>query len=59
MLHVIALAQYAAAYTRGWAINGRIARLHLKAQNAQLRQKVALLTDEIRIKDARMKRVEP
>ena len=27
MLNVIALAQYAAAYTRSWAINGRIARV--------------------------------
>ena len=27
VLHVITLAQYVAAYTRGWAIDGRIARL--------------------------------
>ena len=59
MLNVIALAQYAATYTRGWAIDGRIARLRLKAENDQLRQEVALLTEEMRIKDARMKRVDP
>ncbi len=59
VLHVIALAQYAATYTRGWAIDGRIARLRLKAENDQLRQEVALLTEEMRIKDARMKRVDP
>ncbi|MCP4249283.1 MAG: transposase family protein [bacterium] len=59
MLHVIALAQYAVAYTRGWAVNGRIGRVRLKAENDQLRQQVALLTEEIRIKDARMKRVDP
>lgn len=59
LLHVIALAEYAVAYTRGWAVDGRIARLRLKAENDQLRQEVALLTEEIRIKDARMKRVEP
>jgi hypothetical protein len=59
MLHVVASAEYAVAYTRGWAIDGRIARLRLKAENDQLRQKVALLTEEIRIKDARMKRVDP
>jgi putative transposase len=58
MLSVIALAQYAAAYSRSWAINGRIARLRLKAENDQLRQEMALLTEEIRIKDARMKRVD-
>ena len=26
MLHVTSLAQYAVAYTRGWAVNSRIAR---------------------------------
>jgi Tfp pilus assembly protein PilX len=59
MLHVIALAQYAVVYTRSWAVNNRITRMRLKAENDQLRQEVALLTGEIRIKDARMKRVEP
>lgn len=58
MLHVIALAQYAVAHRRSWAINGQIARLRLKAENDQLRQEVALLTEEIRIKDARMKRID-
>ncbi len=57
MLHVIALAQYAMAYTRSWAANCRIARLRLKAENDQLKQHVALLTEEIRIKDASMKRI--
>ncbi|MCP4249287.1 MAG: transposase [bacterium] len=50
--------QHTTAY---WAkaIDGRIARVRLKAENGQLRQQVALLTEEIRIKDARMKRVDP
>ena len=59
MLHVIALALYAMAYTRSWAANGRIARVRLKVENDRLRQEVALLAGGIRIKDARMKRVEP
>ena len=59
LLHVIALAQYALAYTRGWAVNARIARVRLKAENDQLREEVALLTEEIGIKDARMKRIDP
>jgi transposase InsO family protein len=59
VLHVVALAQYAATYTRSWAANARIARVRLKAQNDRLQQEVALLTEEIRIKDARMKRVDP
>ena len=59
MLHIIALAQYAVAYSHSWAANGRIARLRLKAENDQLGQEVALLTEVIRIKDARMARVDP
>ena len=59
LLHVLALAQYAVAYTRGWAANARIDRVRLKAENDRLQQEVALLTEEIHIKDARMKRVEP
>jgi hypothetical protein len=59
VLHVIVLAQYAMSYTRGWAIDSPIRRLRLKAENDRLRQEVALLAEEIRIKDARMKRVEP
>jgi len=59
VLHVIALGQYTVAYTRSWAVNGRVARVRLKAENDHLRQQVGLLTEEIRIKDARMKRVDP
>ena len=59
MLGVISLAQYAMAATRGWAVNSPIARLRLKAENDQLRQHVAFLTEELRIKDARMGRIAP
>jgi hypothetical protein len=59
MLHVISLAQFALAYTRGWAVNSQVARVRLKANNERLRQQIALLTEEIRIKDARMKRIAP
>jgi hypothetical protein len=58
MLHVIALGHYAVAYTRAWAVNGRIARVRLKAENDELRQQVALLTEEICIKDARLRRID-
>ena len=57
MLHVISLAQFALAYTRGWAANSQVARVRLRAANDRLRQQVALLTEEVRIKDARMKRM--
>ena len=57
MLHVISLAQYAMAYTRSWAADCQITRIRLKAENDQLRQHLAWLNEELRLKDARMKRV--
>jgi putative transposase len=57
MLHVISLAQFALAYTRGWAVNSQVARVRLMGENDRLRQQVAFLAEEIRIKDARMKRI--
>ena len=32
-LHVISLAQFALAYTRGWVVNSQVARVRLKAEN--------------------------
>jgi hypothetical protein len=52
-------AQYAAVYTRVWAANSVNTRVRLKAENDQLTQEVALLREEIRIKDARMARIDP
>ena len=57
VLHVISLAQFAAAHTRGWAANSVNARVRLKAENDRLQQEVQLLREEIRIKDARMEQV--
>jgi len=48
VLHVVAVAEYVMTYTRGWAVDSPIRRLRLKAENARLRQEVALLTEEIR-----------
>ncbi len=59
LLQVISLAQFALAYTRGWAVNSQVARVRLKAENDRLRQQVAWLTEEIRIKDACMMRIAP
>jgi transposase InsO family protein len=53
MLHVIALAQFAAVYTRSWAANSVNQRVRLKAELERTRQQIALLEEEIRIKDAR------
>ena len=59
MLHVVALAQYATAYTRGWASSSLTERVRLRAENDRLRQELALLREEIRIKDARMRLIAP
>ena len=57
ILHVISLAQYATAYTRSWAADSRNARVRLTAEKDRLEQELALLREEIRIKDARMARL--
>jgi len=44
---------------RGWAANSIDARVRLKAQRDRLRQEVAHLREEIRIKDLRMGRIPP
>jgi putative transposase len=59
LVHVIALAQYAAVYTRSWAAESRNARVRLQADKDQLEHEVALLRAEIRIKDARMTCLPP
>ena len=59
VLHVISLAQYATAYTRSWAANSPNERMRLKTENGRLEAEVALLTEEIRIKDARLLCLDP
>ena len=59
MLHILSLAHYTITYTRSWAVDSRITRVRLKAENVQLRQHISLLTEEMRIKDSRMKRIVP
>ena len=51
------LAQFSLTHTRSWAANGFNARIRLKAENDRLRQELALLQEEMRIKDARMQRI--
>ena len=59
VLHVISLAQFAAAHTRGWAANSINARVRLKAELNHAKQEIAVLREEIRIKDARMAHIPP
>jgi hypothetical protein len=58
LLHVISLAQYATAYTRSWASDSVNGRVRLRAQLDRAHHEIARLREEIRIKDARMARVE-
>jgi hypothetical protein len=59
MLHVIAPAQYALAYSRSWAADSINTRVRQAAEIGQLRQEVLLLKEENRIKDARMALIDP
>ena len=57
VVHVISLAQFAAIYTRSWAVDSMNGRVRLQAENDQLREEVAQLREEGRIKDARMAQI--
>ena len=64
VVHVISLAQFTAVDTRSWAVDTRSwavdsmnGRVRLEAENDPLREEVAQLREEGRIKDARMARI--
>jgi transposase InsO family protein len=59
VLYAISLAHYALAIARGWCANSRIARVRLAGDNDRLKTEVALLREELRIKDARMAHIPP
>jgi hypothetical protein len=59
VLQVISLAHYAITCARGWAANRINARVRLAARNDRLQQETELLREEIRIKDARMAKLNP
>ena len=57
VIHAISLAHFSLTSTRSWAANSWNARIRLSAENDRLRQELALLQEEVRIKDARMLRI--
>ncbi len=59
VIHVISLAHYAIVAARGWAANSINARVRLSAENNRLRKEIVLIREEIRIKDARVARIDP
>ena len=58
IIHVISLAHTAIVCARGWAANSPIARVRLRGQLEDARAEIALLTEELRIKDARMASID-
>ena len=59
VLHVISPAHYAIVAARGWAANSINARVRLVADNDRLKQDNQLLREELRIKDARLAKIDP
>jgi transposase InsO family protein len=59
IIYVISLARTAIVCARGWAANSPVARVRLRGQLEQARAEIALLTEELRIKDARMAAIDP
>jgi hypothetical protein len=59
VLHAISIARYSLTTAHGWAANSVNARIRLKAQRDRMKQEIALLREEIRIKDGRMERIPP
>jgi transposase-like protein len=57
VIHAISLAHFSLTSTRSWAANNWNARIRLKAENDRLRQELALIREEMRIKDSRMLRI--
>ena len=52
VIHAISLAQFSLTHTRSGAVNNWNARIRLKQENDRLRQEMAILIKEMRIKDA-------
>ncbi len=59
LLHAVALAHRSLVSMRGWCANSPVARVRLTGENERLRSEVAMLRDELRIKDARMAKLAP
>ncbi len=57
IVHLAALAHVALTRTRSWCADSRLVRVQLRGRVDQLEQEVALLREEVRIKDARLARI--
>ena len=59
LLHAIALSHFGLVHIRSWCENSPLTRVRLAGENERLRSEVALLTEELRIKNARLARIPP
>ncbi len=67
IVHAVALAHFVVVHVRGWCFeepqhrcaNSPLERVRLRAENERLGSEVAMLQEELRIKDARLARVPP
>lgn len=57
LIHAISLAHLAIIHARGWAANSINARVRLAARVEQAQAEIAMLREEIRIKDTRMRAI--
>ena len=57
VLQAIALAHFGITNVRGWCANSPITRVRLASENERLKAEIALLQEELRIKDRRLARV--
>jgi len=59
LIHSVSLAHTVITYSRSWCADSPLKRVQLAGELDQARQEIALLREEIRIKDARMARIPP
>ena len=59
VLHIISLAHFSITHARGWAANSVRANVRISAERDRLHQEIALLREELRIKDACMSLIPP
>jgi transposase InsO family protein len=58
-VQAVGLARFALLHVRGWAVNSPLERARLQGDNDRLRTDLALLSQELELKDARMARIAP
>jgi putative transposase len=58
-INAVSLAHFAITYSRSWCADSPIRRVQLAGKLDQARQEIALLNEEIRIKDGRTARIPP